>query len=456
MPLRLFTAALLTLATLTALTTPANAETAAAESPEAAATEAPQPLISRDFPDADLLQAGTTYYAYSTNASYDGRLVNIPIAQASSITGPWTTDGVDALPRLPGWVAFDPGSGTYRVWAPDVSQRADGVYLMYYTARHTSGLQCIGAATAGTPTGPFTPVGVEPLICNAFDHGNIDPASLVVDGRRYLVYKDDANSVGRPASVWIHETAANGINWIGERHKLLTADAGGDERTVLDAPIIVRRDGRFVLFYSADAWDANYHVKYAVGTSLTAPFAKQGTVIDNTTWPGSIRNPGGQDVIGDHLAFHALTSGGRGLHVTEVAWRNGVPVLTDAPIVADGTYRLTALHSGKALDSVLQRTPSQSPTQRWALARQTDGSYRITNEASRLALTCAGQPVSQTAWAGRDDQRWYLDPDRAGTYRVTCKATTRALDVSWASTADGAEVITWTQHDAANQRWTLS
>ncbi|WP_328990959.1 family 43 glycosylhydrolase [Kribbella sp. NBC_01245] len=449
MPLRLFAAILLTLLTLT---TPASA-TRSAEASRSA--EAPQPLIGRDFPDADLLQVDSTYYAYSTNSSYDGRLLNIPIAHASSITGPWTVDGVDALPTLPAWVAFDQPSGTYRVWAPDVSQRADGVYLMYYTAKHTSGIQCIGAATSDTPTGPFTPVGVEPLICNAFDHGNIDPASLVVDGRRYLVYKDDANSAGQPASVWIHETAPNGINWIGERHKLLTADPAGDERTVLDAPVIVRRDNRFVLFYSADAWDANYHVKYAVGTTLTAPFAKQGTVIDNTTWPDAIRNPGGQDVTGNHLAFHALTPGGRGLHVTGLTWRNGVPVLTNAPIVANGTYQLTALHSGKALDGVVQRTPTTSPTQRWTFTRQSDDSYRITNEASQLALTCAAQPISQTAWTGRDNQRWYVDPDRAGTHRITCKFTANALDVAWASTADNAEVITWPQHDAANQRWHL-
>src|SRR5947209_6758625 len=82
--------------------------------------------------------------------------------------------GLDALPTLPGWVAYDGGSGSYDVWAPDVSRRDDGTYLLYYTARDTSGMQCIGAATASTPAGPFAPVGTQPLVCNAPDHGDID------------------------------------------------------------------------------------------------------------------------------------------------------------------------------------------------------------------------------------------------------------------------------------------
>jgi beta-xylosidase len=123
----------------------------------AAPLAAPQPAIARDFADPDLLQVGSTYYAYSSNAGYDGRMLNIPVAHAAGPTGPWTVDAIDALPNLPGWVSFDSGSGNYQVWAPDVSRRADGVYLMFYTARHTSGLQCIGAARPSTCTTPPPP-----------------------------------------------------------------------------------------------------------------------------------------------------------------------------------------------------------------------------------------------------------------------------------------------------------
>ena len=78
-------------------------------------------------------------------------------------------------------------------WAPDVSQRADGRYLLYYTAHSIAiNRQCIGAALASSPLGPFEPVGTGPLVCDAGDAGDIDPSSFVdTDGRRYLLYKND-------------------------------------------------------------------------------------------------------------------------------------------------------------------------------------------------------------------------------------------------------------------------
>ncbi|MFF1701532.1 glycoside hydrolase family 47 protein [Streptomyces sp. NPDC058252] len=44
-------------------------------------------------------------------------------------------------------------------------------------------------------------------------------------------------------------------------------------------------------------------------------------------------------------------------------------------------------------------------------------------------------------------------PDVSGTYRLLNRATRHAMDVSSASTRDGAAVIAWTPHGGANQRW---
>lgn len=421
-------------------------------------------VIARDFPDADVLVVGGNYYAYSTNSTYGGRLVNVPIATAASPTGPWIANGTDALPTLPGWVTVDPSNGTKNVWAPDVSRRDDGVFLMYYTARHSSGLQCIGAATSSTPTGPFTPVGTEPLVCNAPDHGNIDPSSLVIDGHRYLVYKDNANSAGQPASVWINETAANGINWVGDRFRLVTADPGGDEHTVLDAPTIVRRGSQYVLFYSADAWNQSYHVKYAVSSTLTGVYTKQGTVLDSSTWPGTVQNPGGQDVVGDYMFFHATTSGGRSLYAAPLSWPHGIPTVATST-VASGDYVLSVQHSGQSLDvyggstvdgeRAVQWPYHGKQNEEWHLTRQADGSYAITALHSGLALTATDAQVVQSADRGLSSQRWYLDQDLGGTYRIVSVATGKVLDVFNGSTDNGANVIVWTNNGGANQRWRL-
>jgi lysophospholipase L1-like esterase len=427
------------------------------------------PVIARDFPDPDVLLVGGNYYAYSTNSGYAGRTVNIPVATATSPTGPWTADGTDALPNLPGWVTVDPSNGTKNVWAPDVSRRDDGVFLMYYTAHHSSGLQCIGAATASSPTGPFTPVGVDPLVCNSPDHGDIDPSSLVLDGHRYLVYKDNANSAGVPASVWINEVAANGINWIGNRFKLLTADTGGDEHTVLDAPTIVRHGSQYVLFYSADAWNATYHTKYAVSSTLTGAYTKQGTVMDSTTWPGAVSNPGGQDVVGDYLFFHGSTSNGRALYVTQLSWPHGVPTPGGVAPVAAGEYVLTVQHSGQSLDvynasaqdgaNAIQWPYHGKPNEEWRFTPQTDGSYAIAAKHTGMVLSVSGASIQdgaqvvQSADQGLPSQRWYLDKDLGGAYRIVSVATGKLLDVTAASTTNGANVIVWANNGGANQRW---
>src|SRR5262245_61639373 len=110
----------------------------------AAATTPPALVIAGNFPDPDVVRFGGTYYAYSTN----GGNGNVPVATAASLAGPWTRRP-DALPTLGAWAS---GGLT---WAPDVSQRADGRYLLYYTARSRSaGRQCIGAALATSPLGP--------------------------------------------------------------------------------------------------------------------------------------------------------------------------------------------------------------------------------------------------------------------------------------------------------------
>jgi arabinan endo-1,5-alpha-L-arabinosidase len=431
-------------------------------------TVAPQPVITRDFPDPSAIQADGGWYAYSTNSSYGGHVVNVPVATAPAATGPWTAGGTDALPNLPDWVAYDSGSGSYDVWAPDVSRRDDGTYLLYYTARDTSGLQCLGAATAATPAGPFTPVGTQPLVCNAPDHGDIDPTTFSEGGHHYLVYKDNANSAGQPSSIWLNEVAANGITWIGNRSRLLTADSGGDERTVAEAPSLTVHNGQYVLLYSADDWNATYHEKYAVSATLTGSYTKQGTMVDTSTWSGAVADPGGADVVGGWLFYHANTSGGRGLYVSRLTWPHATPQPAGIPPVPEGTYEFTAEHSGQSLDvydgstasgaAVIQWPYHDAANEHWTVRAQPDGTYEITADHSGLALSVRGATapsaaVDQEPFTGAASQLWYLDRDFDGYLRIASAATGALLDVYDASTANGTAVIVWPDHDGTNERW---
>jgi arabinan endo-1,5-alpha-L-arabinosidase len=289
------------------------------------AVTAPKILIRRDFPDPDVSRFGGAYYAYATNTG--GR--NVPVASAPAAGGPWRIRG-DALPRLGAWATAG------RTWAPDVSRRADGRHLLYYTARSTAtGRQCIGAALADAPAGPFRPIGAGPLICDAGEGGDIDASSFVDgDGTRYILYKNDGNAIGVPTRIWLHRTAADGITLRGGRAELLRNTTGA-ERGIIEAPILVKVGGRYVLLYSAGQFGGDaYFTGYATATALTGPYTKAPrALMTKASTGGAVRGPGGADVVrdpaGDHIFFHGWidNNSARAMYAAAIAWPNGRPVV---------------------------------------------------------------------------------------------------------------------------------
>lgn len=290
----------------------------------ARASTPPALLINGDFPDPDVSVFDGTYFAYSTNGSAG----NVPVASAPAAGGPWARRG-DALPRLGAWA-----SGGF-TWAPDVSRRADGRYLLYYTARSiATGRQCIGAATATAPTGPFQPVGSGPLVCDAGEGGDIDASSFVDgDGARYLLYKNDGNAIGQPTRIWLQRTAADGVTFSGARVELLRSSAA--EQGIIEAPVMVNAGGRYVLFYAGGPYGSDqYFTSYATSASLTGPYTRAYRPLMTTaTLDGAVRGPGGADVVrepaGDHIFFHGWINDNsqRAMYAAAIGWANGFPVV---------------------------------------------------------------------------------------------------------------------------------
>ncbi|WP_415645712.1 family 43 glycosylhydrolase [Stackebrandtia soli] len=283
----------------------------------------PQLAISGNFPDPDVSKFGDKYYAYSTNS---GR--NVPVATSDSATGPWTVTGIDALPNLGAWAT--PG----RTWAPDVSRRPDGSYLLYYTAHSVNpDRQCIGAAVASAPTGPFAPVGSGPLVCPANEGGAIDASTFSEDGRHYLIYKTDANAIGQPPIVYLQETSANGLSLIGNRVAILRNDQAA-ERGILEAPVLVKQGGHYVLFYAGgEYWNDSYFTSYATSTSLTGAYTKAyRPLVTGASLDGAVNGPGGADVVRgdggvDSIFFHGHVGGGRSMYRADLGWAGDYPVV---------------------------------------------------------------------------------------------------------------------------------
>ncbi len=291
------------------------------------------PLVDQDFPDPDVVRVGDAWYAYATNEDE----VNIQVARSTDLRT-WEVLPVDALPDLGPWADpdwyFRPGDRG--VWAPDVSVRDDGTLVLYYTAHNRDPqAQCIGVATSSSPTGPFTPVGAAPLVCPVADGGAIDPASYAEDGRRYLLWKNDGNCCGRDTWLHLQPTSADGLTLTGPATRLIRQDRAF-EGALVEAPTLWRHDGRYVLFYSANSFaDDRYLTSYATSASLTGPYDKApNPLLTTATTDGSVRGPGGQDVVTgpdgrDRIFFHGWDPGYayRGWHSAELGWADGLPVV---------------------------------------------------------------------------------------------------------------------------------
>ncbi len=286
----------------------------------AQAAPAPRVLLDADFPDPDVLKIGTDYHAFATTAP-SGR---IPVAVAKDADGPWRVTG-DALAADPSWV--DPKGG---YWAPDVTRRADGTFLMYFAAvSKTDRHRCIGTAVANSVAGPYQPAGDAPLICDPGDKGDIDPQTFQTrDGTRYLLYKGE-HPGGGAAAIFVQKMTQDGTAPAGPRTEILRADRP-EEKGIVEAPVITQRGGQYVLFYSADDYrNAGYQTRYATASSLTGPYTKADQPLLTTDSIGhAAEGPGGADVVGRRIYFHGWLGGqraARGLFGMNLEFVKGVP-----------------------------------------------------------------------------------------------------------------------------------
>jgi beta-xylosidase len=242
------------------------------------------------------------------------------------------------LPCLPDWAA----SHRNLTWAPAVLPW-QGRYVLYYTARYTRlGLQTISRAMSSRPDGPFHDDSSRPLICQSDLGGAIDPSPYVdVDGKAYLVWKNDGNAFSRQTCLWIQPLSEDGLSLVGEPCELIRRDRTW-EGGVIEAPAMVHWDGWYYLFYSANGWaTCEYAMGYAVGPTPLGPSARP----LKKPWfssQGCVQGPGGADFFRDGsgklwMAYHAWTAplvgypwGKRSLRIEAVFFQEGEPA-TNGP-----------------------------------------------------------------------------------------------------------------------------
>ncbi|KAB8191532.1 family 43 glycosylhydrolase [Nonomuraea phyllanthi] len=258
------------------------------------------------------------WYAYGTSDPLregEGTHHRLPIARSTDLVS-WTYVG-DAFgeDNLPPYAA--PGS---LLWAPDI-RYLDGRYVMYFTVTNTTSSPhewdySIGAATAPTPTGPWThlsaPV-VAPRPSGDSYWNTIDPAQFTdVDGRKYLYFG------GFFGGLWVTELSPDGLHTVGQPTQVAIDNK-------FEGSYVVRHDGYYYLLASSANCCAGPTTGYSVlagrATSPRGPFTDReglpllasragGTpVLDQNgdRWIGTGHHAQVTDLAGqDWMAYHAI------------------------------------------------------------------------------------------------------------------------------------------------------
>ncbi len=176
---------------------------------------------------------------------------------------------------------------------------------------------------------------------------------------------------------------------------------------------------------------------------------------------------------GPNLSAYGLgTSGSIVVSGKTYSWRNFNVSGTVTAGVADGTYKLIARHSGKAMEAynsgtgngtqIDQWTYGGGANQQWIVSGTGNGDHKIIGVQSGKSLdidyssggTANGTKVQLWDYWNGPSQQFRFAATDSGYYRITPNcATGSCLDVAGISTSDGAAVHLWQWLNGNNQQW---
>ena len=288
------------------------------------------PATPFDCPDPGVLAVASGGHPLFAMVCTGGKL---PVRLSDDLVT-WRSSGGFLLPD--GKASWSANGG--RNWAPEV-HRVGAQYVAYYTAVNASNVLSIGCTHAAALEGPYTDCG-GPLVQNAV--GVIDATFFEdTNGKKYLYYKIDGNSVGQRTPIYARQLAADGLSFAAGSSaiEVLNNDASTWEGGVVEAPWVVKHGADYLLFYSGNVYDDRYRTGVARAQSPTGPFTKKGMPVlgNNSSWVGpghgSVVSVHGRDYFFHH-AWPALPNGkndtakGRYGLVAPIAWgADGWPVL---------------------------------------------------------------------------------------------------------------------------------
>jgi xylan 1,4-beta-xylosidase len=234
---------------------------------------AQQLVLPGDNPDPSVVKIGKNYWASATTSNW---FPAFPLYKSKDLVH-WTQKGY-VFNRLPSWA-------DYYFWAPEVTYDNGKVYV-YYAAHKKGGNLCVGVASADKPEGPYKDHG--PLVCQ--EVGSIDAFPIRDDnGKLYLVWKEDANSVGKPTPIWAQPMNEERTALTGEKKELFRNDQKW-EGNLVEGVSMVRHGGYIYAFYAAAGCcgiTCTYTVGIARAKNLLGPWEKYNKnpiLTNNESW----------------------------------------------------------------------------------------------------------------------------------------------------------------------------
>lgn len=217
-------------------------------------------VLPGDFPDPSVTKSGSSYWATATTSNWAPLF---PLLESKDLIQ-WELKG-HVFQELPQWA-------DYYFWAPEISFE-NGKYYVYYSAHKRGGNLCIAVASADNPEGPYTDHG--PLMCQ--EAGSIDAWPMRdKNGKLYLIWKEDGNSVKLPTPIWAMEMDESRKKLIGEKKELFRNDAKW-EGNLVEGVSMIRHGDYFYAFY-AGAGCCGRACSYGIGVArakdLLGPWEK--------------------------------------------------------------------------------------------------------------------------------------------------------------------------------------
>lgn len=292
-----------------------------------------------DIGDPYIIKAGDEYLTFATRSG-----VNFYV---------WRSTDLVKFKTQPALFGVDWASGNY--WAPEVYER-NGRYYMFFSATWKENLSMrIGVAVADAPEGPYEDALGGPLF--DFGYAAIDASVLFDDdGIPYLFFSRDCSeniyNGNNESHVYGVQLSQDLLSTVGEPVMLTRPDASwehsGDTFRWNEGPAVLKHDGKYYLFYSANYFGAKeYSVGVAVADHPLGPYTKQSNapILSYVETPEAVivSGPGHNSffTVGDELftAYHTHTqpyfpSGNRQLNIARAGFHADGTAYINGPTLA--------------------------------------------------------------------------------------------------------------------------